>query len=221
MPTNYNQSIFITSLDDAKVELAVTDDGNTALLLNILNRSRARIEAFLGRVLVTRATDLTEFHSFESATSTLWMLDRPIISITTIHEDTNRAYAASTLLTEGTDYIVHKPAGKITRITSATGSRTSWETGLRAVRAVGSFGYADTEAVPWEIKDPALRHVARAYREITREHNDISSIQDDVGRVQYFSDRTFNKSITDELLPYRTYSFGAETGERDDAVPNV
>lgn len=218
---NYNQSIFITSIDEAKSELVITDGGNTHLLLSILNRSRARIEAFFSRVVVTRATDLTEFHSPKFATSTLWTLDKPIISITTIHEDTTRAYGSTTLLTEGTDYIVQKPAGKIIRIASATGSPRSWQFGFRTVRVVGSFGYADTDSVPWEIKDPALRHVARTYREITREHHDLASIQDDVGRVQYFSDRTFNKSITDELLPYRRQSFGAETGERDVLVPNA
>lgn len=214
-------SISIVSLDEVKLELGISDSGNDALLLSIINRSFARIEAFLSRVLVTRAADLTEFHSLYRADATLWTLDRPIISITTIHEDRTRAYGASSKLTDGTDYIVHKAAGKVSRITSATGSRTSWETGFRAVRVVGSFGSADTDSVPWEIKDPGLRHVARTYREITREHNDIASIQDDVGRVQYFSDRTFNKGITDELLPYKKHSFGAETGERDAVVPNA
>lgn len=210
---------YITSIDEAKLELGIDGTGNDVLLGKIVNRSRARIEAYLNRLVVTRSSDLTEYHTMRGS-SELYTLDSPIISITTIHEDATRVYGASSLLVEGTDYLLVKPIGRIVRLNG--GYPTRWEVGFHAIKIVGSFGYASTAAVPWALKDPALRHVARTYREITKEVHDVHSIADDVGRVQYFSDRTFNKSITQDLDPYRYVLVGdGSTGERVDVVPDA
>lgn len=216
--TIFNQTTTVTGLVEAKEELNIkpNDSGKDSLLYGILDRSRARIEAYLRRYLVARASDLTEFHTLTSPDSELFTLDWPIISITSIHEDSSRVYGSSSLLVEGTDYLLVKGKGKIVRLSG--GTPTSWRSGFHAIRIVGKFGYANTESVAGEIKDPALRHVVRTFRMVTREDDGVSSVADDVGRVQYFSDKTF-RSLAEEFRPYQAPP--GPTGERLEVVPSA
>lgn len=67
---------------------------------------------------------------------------RPVASITTIHDDTLRAYGADTLVSSG-EYFLDGDEGRV--FLSETGSH-AWSTYRRAIKVVYTAGWADNAA---------------------------------------------------------------------------
>ena len=125
-------------------------------LLNLLiNRATAAIESWLDRLIVSRGTNLTEFHTMgrlRRPVADLFTLEWPIISVTSIHEDDSRAYAAADLLVANTDYIVNNLAGKIIRIAGSDQPSTTWGTSFREYQVIYDAGYATVASVPDDLR---------------------------------------------------------------------
>ena len=193
--------------------LDVTDTGKDELIRVLIEDCSDIIESWLDRQIVTRGA-LTEYHTFEDSEAELFTLDYPIISVTSVHEDTNRTYGATALLTVTTQYIVSKPVGKIIRVYSASSGRTAWLTGFRAVKVIYTAGYADTDSVPRELKDVCKRLVALKFREVERGQQGLSGQADDVGNYTRFGPPELTKGMQAQLRPFKRNEY-SWTGERD------
>ena len=110
-----------------------------------------RVEGFIARYLGFPLADSATSYGLDSSTYTLfadkpmygleYVLQsplKPIISITSIHSDVNRVYGSDTLI-EGSQYEIDKELGRI--ILKDT-SPDSFDTGFRAIKIVGSFGFS-------------------------------------------------------------------------------
>lgn len=207
----------LLSLEELKEELRVEGDGKNVALTVLANTVSEVIEAYLSRKVVTRGS-LTEYHTMEAngsplTTGVLSLLDWPIISLTSISEDTAWPRTYGTLLTAGTDYQANNPTGRVYRLTSP-GASYRWATGFRAIRAIYSAGYATTAAVPQTIKAVARRLAGVMWEEYKRDWRGVSSVSDQLGTFTRFSAATLSADMKRDLDSERRMRI-FETGERD------
>lgn len=204
----------LVSLEELKDHIGAGGTGKDAVLEGIIDRVTDEIEQYLGRQIVTRGS-MTEYHTFDGSTCELRPLERPITTVTTIHEDTAspRTYGASALLVSGTDYEAIKPSGVIRRI-NGTGSLRAWAVGYRAIKLVYAAGYATTAAVPARIKGQALRYAALVWDEQKRGAFGVSGASDALGNYTRFAAASLNREMQQALAPERRWS-SWESGERD------
>lgn len=181
-------------------------------LLNMLAiHATSQIEAYLDRLLVSRGA-ITEYHTLREVTASLYLNQYPIVSVTSVHEDSDREYAAADLLVENTDYIVTKPVAKLSRIWGATDSERAWELGFRSVKVVYVGGYSNTASVPVDLKVEALRYIGHAWGEVSRQQFGLSSVSDDRGNMQRFFPGALTPIMKQALARHRRHDF-ARTGE--------
>lgn len=211
----------ILTKEEVLLELDVSEaDVDKIDLLNLLiNRATVAIESWLDRRIVSRGSDMTEFHTMgrlQRVTSDLFTLEWPIISVTSIHEDDTRAYTAADLLVENTDYIVNSPAGKLIRIAGSDQPSTTWGTSFREYQLIYDAGYSAISTVPSDLRGVAAELVAVKFREITNKHHGLSGIVNDVGNITRFGAAALNKEMRAVLSRYkRREPPSSRTGERD------
>lgn len=210
----------LVSLEEARAHLGLGGNAKDAELELIVNRVSDEIERYLGRQIVTRGS-LTEYHTMQSGGGLrvchpdLRTLEWPIITVTSVHEDTAtpRAYGAAALLVEGTGYEVVKPKGLIRRI-EGLGVTRDWSTGHRAIKVVYSAGYADVDSVPARIKSVALRYLGLMWGEAKRGDFGISGQADAVGNYTRFTVAHLTPEMRVALVDEARHSLW-ESGERD------
>lgn len=107
--------------------------------------------------------------SFASATHTetydglgkdfLLVRNIPVTSVTSIHIDPARTFGASTLVDSST-YVVNATSGKIQLINQTDNILVTgglFPVGIKNVQVIYVAGYANTAAVPWDLKMGAMR----------------------------------------------------------------
>jgi len=197
------------SVDEASQEVRDIGD-NDDLARRLIVEGSEEMETILDRQIVTRG-DITEFHSFRKRCSELYLRWWPLLSIVSVHEDSSRAYANAALV-EGTDFVVDREAGKLTRISGD--SETSWLHGFEAVRVVWTGGYASQAAVPGDLKRIARELFAEKYREITGQRQGLSNVSDGLGSRSSYGPSDLTSRMKDRLRRHRNYDPGAETRAR-------
>lgn len=207
----------LLSLEELKEELRVSDDGKNLALTVLANTVSEVIEAYLGRQIVTRGF-LTEYHTMEAGgdrlcATVLSLLEWPIITLTSISEDTAWPRTYATNLVSGTDFQANPPTGRVHRLTSP-GARYQWATGFRAIKAVYKAGYATTSVVPQTIKSVARRLAGVMWEEYKRDWRGVSSVSDQGGTFTRFSAATLSSDMKADLRSERRSRI-FETGERD------
>lgn len=209
----------LISLAELKEHVGAPGTGKDTALEGIVDRVSDEIERHLRRQIVTRGA-LTEYHTLlaqgsEVVRSEIRTLEWPIITVTSVHEDTAtpRTYGAAALLVENTGYEVVKPKGLIRRI-DGLGTLKNWSTGHRAVKVVYSAGYATTATVPATLKSVALRYAALLWGEEKRGDFGISGASDQLGNYTRFAAAQLTPEMKAALAPEARRSFW-ESGERD------
>ena len=207
---------FIITFAEALQELDITDVKSDATLLGIIEASTDEIEGFLCRKLVTRGT-ITEYHEFRLLTADLFLKQRPIIAVTSVHETGARTYDSTTLIVEDTDFIVYTDDGRLVRMSSS--ARKAWFTrGLEAIQVVYTGGYATVHNVPRDIKKVCAELVAMQYREIVERAQNQQSVSDDFGTVRRFGPPMLTTGMRARLWKHRNVDFGSATWTRSTAV---
>jgi len=177
-----------------------------------INVATTEIERLTGRVLVN-TTSLTEYHTVPDERSRLVLLDWPIQTLTSVHEDAQREYGDDYLLTVSEDYISVAPKGELIRVWES-GGECAWEMGFRAIKVVYTPGYASTTTVPSDLADLCLEIAARIFKETDRKTWGLSGQSDAAGNWQRFAPGVLTPQIRE-----RVESFGRpkwdRTGERD------
>jgi hypothetical protein len=135
----------------------------------IINALSLQVEnEILDRHLVSRGS-LTEYHSPAPEQDVIFLHQWPGLTLTSVHEDPSAAslavasrYAASTLLTENTDFEKEYPSGpdgyaKLVRIGAY------WATGRKTIKVVYTAGYSNTAAIPKDVKQIVLEVCRRTW----------------------------------------------------------
>ncbi len=202
----------LVTVDEYKTVHSLQGSGMDAALEAVINRVSDMLEAYLGRLVVTRtivgtpATRITEYHTLDSLRSALFLSQYPVITITSVDEGFWSAgtWTSSASFTEGTDYIADKASGKLTRISS--GFAGSWFCGFEGVRVVYSAGVATTADVPQAIKDVALSLAGRKFREAQR-GGEAQQIQDGLGMTTRFMPSELLRMEKEALGPWRSWDY--------------
>ena len=162
------------------------------------NAATLAIEARCDRLFVSRGS-ITEYHSIGESLGSIYTGQWPIISITTLHEDTTfpRTYT-NTALVAGTDYERVGP-DKLRRLASY--GPTVWATGSRVVRLVYTAGYASTSVVPHDLKQVAFFIAAAMFKESDRKQWGLTAATDAAGNYQRFAGY-FTPAIDEMLNQY-------------------
>jgi len=160
------------------------------------------VERALDRLVVSRGP-ITAYFSVPLRTSDIYFRQWPLISVTSIHEDTTRVYGADTALVANTDYLVSAPAhgfGYVTRIAGATSGVSFFLTGRRAVRVVYTAGYADTASVPLALKQVTLELAKLIYLESQKAGSAfLSQETSPMGNVQRWTSAIITRRTDDAL----------------------
>ena len=209
----------LLDVEEMKGHVGAGGAAKDPVLEGVINRVSDEIEAHLGRQIVTRGS-LTEYHTMRAeatpvGASDLRTLEWPIITVTSVHEDTvtPRTYGAGALLVVDTGYQVIKPTGTIRRIEGLGGLR-NWHTGSRAIKVVYSAGYATTATVPARIKAVALRYAALIWGETKRGDFGVSGASDALGNYTRFAPAQLTPEMKSALAPEGRFAFWV-SGERD------
>ncbi len=145
------------------------------------------LERLSDRLFVSRGS-ITEYHTIRSSErfEELWLGQYPFLSFTTVHEDTSSppTYGAPTLLVAGTDYQTVAP-DRIRRL-SGGGGGAWWAPGNRSVRVVYTAGYANTAAVPYDLKQLCFELAALIFSENDKKRWGVQAQTDAAGNYQRF-----------------------------------
>lgn len=116
-------------------------DGQDGNYERALNAALRVVEGRQGREWVTRGSK-TEYHSLRGGHRRIRMSQWPVKTVTSVHESTSwpRVWDSTTLLVEGTDYLVDNETGELRRI-GGGGGLAYWACGERAVRVIRVAGY--------------------------------------------------------------------------------
>ena len=200
-----NTSKAIITESEARREIKLPDGGDLALIFDLLVDSSEEIEDELDRKIVTRGT-ITEFHTFRRASSVLRLHEWPAISVTSVHEDSNRVYGSTTLLVEDTDYIVESSsdAAELIRISGA--AETTWGAGFRAIKVIYAGGYTQALA-PRKLKRITLELLAMQYRDIAGQTQGLSNVSDGLGSFQRFGPPFVTSEMRRRLSSFKRTEF--------------
>lgn len=196
--------------EEARRECRLPEDGADGELINdLLVEWSADLEAELDRLIVSRGT-ITEYHSFSHASAELYVHQWPIISgsVSSIHEDTDRSYGATSLLTENTDYIIDYGDGtKRARIIRVDGSSPRpWDRGFEAVKIVYQGGFT-TASTPLQLKRIVREGLAASYRDITGQSQLAQSLSDGAGSFARFGPPFLTKEQRRRVSGYKRMEF--------------
>jgi hypothetical protein len=124
-----------------------------------------------------KARSHTEYHDGHGGTM-LYLKNPPVASLS-LYLDYSRAWAAGSLLTENTDFVLDEEMGKIDLIT------TGFPSGPKTTKAVYTGGYS---TVPSNIEGAVLRLSRYWYDSMTNAHVGVMSISIGGGTTAFVND---------------------------------
>lgn len=211
----------LVSLAELKAHLTVSGSGLDSVLELVIDRASDAIEAHLAGELVTRG-QVTELYTFDASSEVLQLAQWPVIALATVKEGAHGggAWTAAATLVEGTDFVVDKAAGRLTRISG--GARRRWAVGFESVQVVYRAGYqdaagspADAAPVPPAIRDVCLALAARRYSQIKRAGDfDAQSVSNGMGAVSRFLPGELLRMEREALAPFVRSHYGAARARR-------
>lgn len=177
----------LTAVREA-LKLPAGSTGDDAYLTNLIVRVSAYVKTLTGRSLnqttVTRVYDGT-------GGSTLDLRDRPIISVTSIHESVDHLFDSTTLV-DSADYYVNLRDGLVRR--SPGGAWLPWEDSIQAVFVAGYT------SIPSDLEHRVIQTVAEDWR--TRQNEGLASKSLGDGSVVYFPSGDRRKALRERFEPY-------------------
>lgn len=183
------------------LSIDIEDHDRDGLIRDCINECSLWFEQKTSRRLRYRGYTNTEYHSFKDYRAFFYALEYPVIAAVGLWESPVRAFTDSWKLTEGTDYVLDKPFGKVTRISSGTSWPTNFDVGVEHVKFQYTCGFDGIDGVPSDWKLHLKRCAARLFRELDRGEQGRSSISDNLGNISRFSDN---------IAPKETLLFLAE-----------
>ena len=176
----------LVTLEEVKAYIGAAGSAADPVLESCINRASAWIESETDRKFITRGA-ITEYHSVRAGDHSIRLAERPIVTVTSVHESSScpPVYDAASLLTANTDYMLVKERGIIRRV--SLGQPTPWLTGYRAIKVVYSYGYANQDSVPEDLRQLCLFVATSMFKESDRARWGLSSVTDALGTVTRFT----------------------------------
>lgn len=150
----------------AQLELSIgVDTLELAKREQVIDNVTEAILDWTGRAIIHNpglATVTTEFHDGEKDWDSIYTREFPISSVTSLHDDVDRAYGASTLLTENTHFLVYGDEGRIQLIDSSGVSILTkreqgfFNPGFKNIRIIYVAGYTNNAAIPPSIRQACI-----------------------------------------------------------------
>ncbi len=171
------------------IPLAAGTDEIEDAISDAIEAASDELERFLCRQLVTRGSNITEYHTVDPhEPSILRLRQNPIIAIVSVDEGAwaSTGWASSDSLTVTEDYLSESNdyCAILRRVSS--GAVCSWPCGHEKVKVVYTASYANTAAIPIAIRSVAASLAARRYANSRRGQPGAQSITDSQGSIARF-----------------------------------
>jgi uncharacterized phiE125 gp8 family phage protein len=141
-----------TSLARVKEHLGITNASSDAKLENLINASFASLESYIGQSL--KAATYTEFFDGDGTDEVL-LNNYPVVAITSIHDDIDRAFGSDTLI-DAADYTFYSNKNEnIGRVRLLNG--LAFSPGIQNVKVIYLAGYV---TVPYDAEQACVELVA-------------------------------------------------------------
>jgi hypothetical protein len=195
-----------------KTHYSISADTADALLNQLLDSIEKKIRLHTGGVTLVNTSDVTEVQDGDGKTGFFYTRQRPVQSITTVHEnvDTPRAYDSDSLV-DSDYYSFNAETGKIYKISSWSTGGGVWAQGYDTVQVVYKPGYATVAAVPDDLVLALYEWVRQLQTRTENRRQGIRSANAADGSVTY--DNRKMPEIVEELLEsYTPIHFGTAWG---------
>jgi len=149
----------IITLSDAKVVLKVTGAAHDARITQLVEALSDFAERYTNHVFVLRA-GVTERHSGSLTRDALYLKTIPVETITSIHDDPEGVFGASTLV-DPLDYFLASSKAGVVRLTGMKTGKREFLAGIANVKVVFTAGYS---AIPDAAKEFVRQAIAHLFR---------------------------------------------------------
>jgi hypothetical protein len=189
-------SIALVSLDEAKEYLAIQGSEEDEIVAAIVNGVSGTVSAYLGRELVQKT--YTEYYN-GNGTPSLILRNYPVVSITSIHEDSLRMWQSDAAVDVAGDVQVNLSTGILTN----WNNRYAWDRGRGNIKVVYVAGYTIGVTMPHVIRMATKRLADLHYRE-GYTHRKLDTASEAIGgaTTSYVRD-AIPKDVAAMLAPYR------------------
>ena len=169
------------------IDATVLDD----LIDDLIDRVTKWVQSYTG--LQIFSASFTEYYDGKNS-SELVLNERPVESVTSVHESTDvpRSYGTSELLTADEEYILEEDSGILHRIAA------NWPSGPKTVKVVYTAGWS---AVPNELNGAAVRMVGILL--VQRARLGMSSESMGEGTGGFYDWRQWPHDVVETLNRYR------------------
>lgn len=198
MALTYNA---LTSLDNAKLYLRVTNDKDDDLLEALIIRATNMIEnQYCNRPLINVSTSSTtslasQTEYFDGGRYDLHLKYYPISTITSVYDDPDRTYTDTGDVVNSTDYVIYENEGRLN-------FDSKLSDGTHSVRVIYTGGYTTT-TLPAEIEQACIEITGILYKQTDNLGISGKSFSD--GSVSYYQDR-ISWIARDALGAYRNWN---------------
>lgn len=175
----------------AALKVATTDTGDDAYITALVTRASSFIKRYCRREILDPGADVTEIHDGRGR-SKIRLRDWPVITLTSVHEDSESLFPGSTLV-PSTDYIVDKRLGVIVRPYGV-----AWLRYDQSVKVIYRPGYTTT---PADVEQACIELVVGKW--LRRRNEGVASKSLGDGSVAYFSASEITRDIARVLDLYK------------------
>lgn len=173
----------IVSLSDFKKFLKITDTNEDVALYMALVRSQAEAEKYCDRSF--ESSSYTEYYCTENGGTILQVDQFPIISVTSIHDDTDREWTSDDLISSD-DYQLDSDAGRII----LDGDFFTPSPHIKNVKIVYLAGYTEAN-MPQSIKLAIMKLAASDYQEAATHMNAVTQTQEGASKPDELRDEAY------------------------------
>jgi hypothetical protein len=182
------------------LKFAATDTSRDALLTNLVKRSGALLEKYMGRTVL--AASYTEYYDGDGRTKLL-LNQWPINSVAELNMDNSRIFAAATII-QASDFVIWKEVGYLELLKPLdylSGIETAYGRffihGQQNLKVTYNAGYT---VVPDDIEQASIIHVAYLYNKAGSEGHISMSLG---GLAKSYDRRAIPDEVAMYLEPYR------------------
>jgi len=187
---------------ESYLNLSATTPPNT-FLEKFVDRASQQIESFCRRKMRKR-TYADERYDGDGMSPVLIMREYPIVSVTSLYDDTGRDFEASSLV-DSDDYEIGADAGTVTRTDSA------FAKGTANIKITYEAGYEDDDPRLYDLTMACVMLAARYYFQSPagkgRQGVKTERLAGGQGDVSFVQD-AMPKEVREILMPYRRKGIG-------------
>ena len=144
---------------------------------------------YTGRILASQT--FTEYYDGDGSTI-LFLNNYPITSVTTVHQDSDRAFGSDTLI-DATDYLTYADNRKL------YGIGTRWFKDIQTIKVVYVAGYV-IGSIPEDLVNTITMLVDFWFKEYSAHRFGVTSTGTDTNRITY--EKNIPAEIKEMLNPY-------------------